>query len=187
MNEGYWDHIAEAYDNGFCTCADRAAWLALPGTHSQWKCHLIAAHWLLAEVDNGGLMQFFLNDSGYVAPEAVAAFQRIGLPEAARAVSAAMSVFGLEYPLDCTVRDSILRGKMGLSPEAKDNALFKSGLFDQMEESLRRAGGGTFDGLYAQMDEYAERKSTEPCAPPNGGPVTPVGNSGVAEGPPSVS
>lgn len=132
-------------------------------------------------------MQFFLNDSGYVAPEAVAAFQRIGLPEAARAVSAAMSVFGLEYPLDCTVRDSILRGKMGLSPEAKDYALFKSGLFDQMEESLRRAGGGTFDGLYAQMDEYAERKSTEPCASPKGGPAERLGNSGAAEGPPSVS
>ena len=27
----------------------------------------------------------------------------------------------------------------------------------------------------------------EPCAPPNGGPATSVGDSGVAEGPPSVS
>ena len=31
------------------------------------------------------------------------------------------------------------------------------------------------------------RRHTEPNAPPNGGPATPFGNSGVAEGPPSVS
>lgn len=31
------------------------------------------------------------------------------------------------------------------------------------------------------------RKPTEPSAPPNGGPSTVPGNSGVAEGPPSVS
>ena len=102
-------------------------------------------------------MQFFLHTSGYLAPEAITAFQHIGLPEAAEAVSAAMVVFGPEYPLDCTVRGRILRGKLGLSPEAEDYGLFKSGLFDQMEESLRRTGGGTFDGIYAEMDKYAEQ------------------------------
>ena len=30
-------------------------------------------------------------------------------------------------------------------------------------------------------------QGAEPCAAPNGGPATPVGNSGVTEGPPSVS
>lgn len=160
-DDGYWDYIEEAYDD-FCECEDRAAWLALPKKHSQWKCDLVAAHWLLAEVDNGGLMQFFLNSSGHVAPEAVAAFRRIGFPEAAGAVAAAMAVFGPEYPLDCTIRGRVLRGKIGLSPEAKDHALFKSGLFDQMEESLRGAGGGTFDQIYAEMDKYAEQKGTEP-------------------------
>lgn len=33
----------------------------------------------------------------------------------------------------------------------------------------------------------AKGKSTEPGAPPNGGPATHLGNSGVKEGPPSVS
>jgi hypothetical protein len=32
-----------------------------------------------------------------------------------------------------------------------------------------------------------KRKATQPCAPPNGGPATPVDNSGVTDGPPSVS
>ena len=31
------------------------------------------------------------------------------------------------------------------------------------------------------------RESTEPCAPPNGGPATRLDNSSVTEGPPSVS
>jgi hypothetical protein len=31
------------------------------------------------------------------------------------------------------------------------------------------------------------RRIAQPCAAPNGGPATPVGKSGVAEGPPSVS
>ena len=32
-----------------------------------------------------------------------------------------------------------------------------------------------------------KRDNCQPSAPPNGGPATPVGNSGVTEGPPSVS
>jgi len=38
-------------------------------------------------------------------------------------------------------------------------------------------------------EEYADRRdgTVEPSAPPNGGPATPSGNSGVPEGPPSVS
>src|SRR5258708_598392 len=31
------------------------------------------------------------------------------------------------------------------------------------------------------------KRSAEPCAPPNGGPAASAGNSGIAEGPPSVS
>ena len=34
---------------------------------------------------------------------------------------------------------------------------------------------------------WSMRRNAEPCAAPNGGPATPVGNSGVTEGPPSVS
>ena len=32
-----------------------------------------------------------------------------------------------------------------------------------------------------------KKKSAEPCAAPNGGPATQLGNSGVTDGPPSVS
>jgi hypothetical protein len=35
--------------------------------------------------------------------------------------------------------------------------------------------------------QFWRNRKTEPGAPPNGGPATPAGDSGVAEGPPSVS
>jgi hypothetical protein len=35
--------------------------------------------------------------------------------------------------------------------------------------------------------ELMGASNAEPCAPPNGGPARPVGDSGVMEGPPSVS
>ena len=35
--------------------------------------------------------------------------------------------------------------------------------------------------------EPKNRNPAEPGAPPNGGPATPAGNSGVTKGPPSVS
>jgi hypothetical protein len=37
------------------------------------------------------------------------------------------------------------------------------------------------------MWEEKEGRDAEPCAAPNGGPATQLGNSGVTEGPPSVS
>jgi hypothetical protein len=44
--------------------------------------------------------------------------------------------------------------------------------------------------LYWQLrrhDSYSRRRIAEPNAAPNGGPATPVGDSGVTVGPPSVS
>ena len=40
---------------------------------------------------------------------------------------------------------------------------------------------------FSRWKEWYQRKRAEPCAPPNGGPATPVGGSGVTEEPPSVS
>jgi hypothetical protein len=51
--------------------------------------------------------------------------------------------------------------------------------------------GGAMSGFYASALEKWIRMRPVPeaelSAPPNGGPAKPVGNSGVAEGPPSVS
>ena len=105
-------------------------------------------------------MQFFLNSSGDAAPEAVTAFQRIGVPRAGDAVMAAMRVFGVDYPPDKKARETILWQKAGLEPQASDYALFKSGLFDEMEEGLAQAGGPDFGVIYDKMEEYAQKRST---------------------------
>ena len=46
---------------------------------------------------------------------------------------------------------------------------------------------GNQSGLPGLLSWYRPDNSAEPSAPPNGGPATPVGNSGATEGPPSVS
>lgn len=69
---------------------------------------LYAAHWLVSEVVNGALPQFFSNSTGVLAPEAVAALKRMGLPKAAKIVEAAMTFFGDEYPRDRAARAELI-------------------------------------------------------------------------------
>jgi HEAT repeat protein len=67
---------------------------------------------------------------------------------------------------------AVLLGRIG-TPSAV--ALLGRFLADDEEYVRRRAG-------------FALRQANaEPGAPPNGGPATPLGNSGVAVGPPPVS
>ena len=42
-------------------------------------------------------------------------------------------------------------------------------------------------GFGRMASRVYRRRRAEPCAPPNGGPATQLANSGVTEGPPSVS
>ena len=57
--------------------------------------------------------------------------------------------------------------------------------------SLANIGAGLLwiTGVYLLLAEISRVEGTraEPCATPNGGPATPLGDSGVTEGPPSVS
>jgi Domain of unknown function (DUF4375) len=69
---------------------------------------LFAAFWLQAEVLNGGLAQFFANDTGVLAPEAVDACQKLGLPKLASKLFQAMSWFGAPYPRDREHREAAL-------------------------------------------------------------------------------
>lgn len=69
---------------------------------------LFAAHWTQSEVMNGGLGQFFTNPTGVLAPEAVKAFEVIGMPKCAKALNNSMKFFGHTYPRDQTIRETIL-------------------------------------------------------------------------------
>jgi Domain of unknown function (DUF4375) len=66
--------------------------------YPEWKIELLAIHWTMSEVINGGLKQYFSNSAGILAPEAVLGFQRIGKPELAAILQKAMSLLGDPYP-----------------------------------------------------------------------------------------
>ena len=57
-----------------------------------------AAYWLQAEILNGGVAQFFSNDTGVLGPEAALACRTIGLPKLADRLEQAMKWFGDPYP-----------------------------------------------------------------------------------------
>jgi Domain of unknown function (DUF4375) len=69
---------------------------------------LYAAHWVVSEVENGALPQFFSNSTGVLAPEAESALRRIGLPDAADALSQAMIEFGTPYPRNRDARKAVI-------------------------------------------------------------------------------
>ena len=77
-----------------------------------------SAYWLQAEVLNGGLDQFFDNDTGVLAPEAVTAFNLLGLPLLASQLQQSMSCFGEPYPRDREDRQRLLSQLRLLHPDS---------------------------------------------------------------------
>ncbi len=76
--------------------------------------HLFAVHWLTSEVFNGGFHQFFCNDTGVLAPEAIAGLKVIGLPEIAAVVEEAVARLGPDFPRD---RDARIDRLEALDPD----------------------------------------------------------------------
>ena len=118
-----------------------------------WVGDLVCVHWLLSEFENGGLMQFFVNSTGVLAPEAVVALRRMGMSEAAEALEQAISVFGPAYPREKAERYQILRTRAGLKFEDMERMMWRAKLFEAMEKQLERVGTGN---IYARMNEYAK-------------------------------
>mgnify|MGYP000630877738 CR=1 FL=1 len=110
---------------------------------------LFSAHWCQSEIRNGGLHQFFGNSTGVLAPEAVSAFQSIGMPQTAAVVSEAISWFGPVYPRDREVRDEQLGEYENKHPEGW-NPFEK--LDDHFFELIENENGG----FVASADAYAK-------------------------------
>ena len=69
---------------------------------------IFAAYWLQGEVLNGGLGQFFGNDTGVLAPEAVNACRALNMPRLAAKLQEAVAWFGSPYPRDREAREALL-------------------------------------------------------------------------------
>jgi hypothetical protein len=78
---------------------------------------IFAAYWLQAEVLNGGLKQFFSNDTGVLAPEAVSSCQTLGMPQLAKKIEEAMAWFGTPYPRDREAREPALEAYAERHPD----------------------------------------------------------------------
>jgi hypothetical protein len=107
MSDPYSEFVDQVWDT--ISIYDGAdAFLAQYANATEKQRTLFSAHWAQSEILNGGLGQFFSNTTGVLAPEAVEAFIKIGMPECAEAISSAMKFFGKEYPRDQSVREECL-------------------------------------------------------------------------------
>jgi len=93
----YWSAIEKAYDDfnpsgGVRAFREQYAKLELE------IGKLLAVHWCVSEVCNGGFYQFFYNDTGVLAPEAAGALEAFGMTACAAVVRQAMSRLGPGYP-----------------------------------------------------------------------------------------
>lgn len=109
---------------------------------------LLAAHWCQSEIRNGGFDQFFFNSTGVLAPEAVEAFRKIGMPQVAALIEQAMSLFGPGYPRDRAARCDALDAMCDASD--KDG-----GPFDNLDDSFFALIGSENGGFEAAADAYA--------------------------------
>lgn len=80
-------------------------------------------YWFTAELNNGGLPQYFWNSSGAFTAEQIADFQRIGCPKAASVLAAAaQKIFGTTSPpVDTAERRQQIDSYYGTHPFNDDD------------------------------------------------------------------
>ena len=91
---------------------------------------IYAATFCQSEICNGGFHQFFFNSTGVLAPEAVEAFTRLGMPDTADVVRQACDRLGSAFPRERPARQGLLRER-----EFRD-------LDDRFYELLEQENGG---------------------------------------------
>lgn len=113
--------------------------------------HLFAVHWLTSEVCNGGFHQFFFNDTGVLAPEAVAGLKLVGLHNVAAVVEEAIARLGPDYPRD---REERIDRLDSLDPDDVDEADWESP-FDELDDRFYDLIGMNHECLETACDRYA--------------------------------
>jgi len=176
--QSYWDFVEAAFEAVSIYDGEKA-WLSGLKKYSEWIGDLLAVHWTMSEVENGGFHQFFLNSTGVVGPEAVRGFRRIGLPDAAKLVEKAMLCLGPEYPRDRRKRQRLLAGKskreggeqMSVVPKQISKKLLagpegqrrkvKQDPFEPLEDQLFKMD----KKIWRAMDAYARKQNALKPAP----------------------
>ena len=154
---GYWDLVEPIWEEvSFHGTSD--AFLSAFNMLPEAVGDLFAAHWMVSEVENGAFPQFFSNATGMLAPEAVAALERIGLEDAAQIAGSAMDYFGPAYPRAREERagliDWVWEEEMTEEREAELEAML------DLSEQFLDAIGKDRCRFEAAADAYAQRHAT---------------------------
>jgi len=97
--KAYWRFIESTYKAADIYNGPRA-FLASIEAEPRSAVLVYAAHFAQSEIHNGGLLQFFWNNTGVLAPEAVAGFRIIGMQRVSDALDALIRKLGTPYPRD---------------------------------------------------------------------------------------
>jgi len=81
---------------------------------------LFAATYAERDICNGGFHQFFGNDTGRLAPEAIEGFCLIGIEDAGVVIAKAMKFFGASYPRNREERSKALEAVPGFPNAERD-------------------------------------------------------------------
>ena len=162
----YWDEIEQAFME-VDIYETHEVFKQGAAKYPEWKIDLLAVHWTMSEIVNGGLAQYFGNHTAVLAAEAVLGFQRIGKPELAAALQKAMALLGEPYPRERQPRGERLAALTGNdTTDAEGFSLIpkwvakKAGLktkpnpFAEMDDLFTSAS----DSVEEAMDEYARTK-----------------------------
>ena len=91
--------------------------------------YICACNFGMTDIENGGLHQFFTNDTGVFAPEMVEGFRLMDMPECAGVMERAIGVFKGEYSRSQEARQTVVEKLV------KDAGDWKK-VFDALDEEL---------------------------------------------------
>lgn len=158
---GYWQ-VLEPYWDRIDIYNGPEQFLATYGEVPLVVQTLFAAHWCESEVSNGGLHQLFMNPTGVLAPEAVQAFRKLGLQDAAEVVKRAMGFFGVPYPRQQQDRVDRLETLSGATRVEWDPFL-------RLDDDLYASFGEGHQRLYDALDllaaSHPARADSSPTEP----------------------
>jgi len=150
MPRDYWSLVEPEWDR-LVQWDDVSAFQAAFRSTDAAVRTLFAAHWLYAEVSNGGFLQFYWNSTGILAPEAQQAYVALGMPLTAGIVQQSMSWFPEPYP-----RERAARMKLLAPFEDADG---DEGPFAQLDDEFYKLAESESGGFVRAANEFAGRSS----------------------------
>jgi len=170
--DSYWPLVEPLFES--VSIDDPASFERTKGRVPRSSLVLFAAHFYLSELWNGGLLQFFFNSTGILAPEAIEGFQLIGMPNLTSRLAASAAPLGEEFPRDRQDRWDAMLVNSSLDTdqleqiflEAKNRYLgFKSSTvafeWDHLTEEIYELAENENGGFQVAATQFANRNRPE--------------------------